>query len=54
MSDEMDMASLDPRWAGGRSGQISADDEAFIVATANTRLTGCHHLIDLHHESGPT
>jgi hypothetical protein len=35
----MGMASLDPRWAGGRPRQISADDEAFIVQAANTRPT---------------
>ena len=31
------MASLDPRWAGGRPRQITTDDEAFIVTTASTR-----------------
>lgn len=31
------MASLDPRWAGGRPRRIMTDDEAFIVATAKTR-----------------
>ncbi|WP_433616716.1 IS630 family transposase [Dactylosporangium sp. CA-139114] len=35
--NEMGMASLNPRWAGGRPRLISEDDEAFIVATANTR-----------------
>src|SRR5947207_14311429 len=35
--NEMGMASLDPRWAGGRPRLISSDDEAFIVATATTR-----------------
>jgi transposase len=35
--NEMGMASLDPQWAGGRPRQISPDEEAFIVATANTR-----------------
>ncbi|PWU62386.1 IS630 family transposase [Micromonospora globispora] len=35
--NEMGMASLDPQWAGGRPRRISSDDEAFIVATANTR-----------------
>ncbi len=35
--NEMGMASLDPRWAGGRPRLISLDDEAFIVTTANTR-----------------
>ncbi|MEV5768165.1 IS630 family transposase [Micromonospora sp. NPDC052213] len=36
--NEMGMASLDPRWAGGRPRQISPDEEQFIVETANTRL----------------
>ncbi|WP_344291878.1 helix-turn-helix domain-containing protein [Actinopolymorpha rutila] len=36
--NEMGMASLDPRWAGGRP-RITPDDEAFIVATAYTRPT---------------
>jgi transposase len=35
--NEMGMRSLDPQWAGGRPRQITTDDEAFIVATANTR-----------------
>ncbi|WP_435819582.1 helix-turn-helix domain-containing protein [Micromonospora tulbaghiae] len=35
--NEMGMASLDPRWAGGRPRQISSDEEQFIAATANTR-----------------
>ena len=35
--NEMGLACLDPRWAGGRPRQISPDDEAFVVATANTR-----------------
>jgi transposase len=35
--NEMGMASLNPRWAGGRPRLISPDDETFIVATANTR-----------------
>ncbi|GAA2908103.1 hypothetical protein Acy02nite_88100 [Actinoplanes cyaneus] len=42
--NEMGMASLDPRWAGGRSRLISPDEETFIVATANTapKLWGGH------------
>jgi transposase len=32
--NELGMASLDPRWAGGRPRRISTDDETFIVATA--------------------
>ncbi|WP_307837840.1 IS630 family transposase [Paractinoplanes rishiriensis] len=35
--NEMGMASLDPRWAGGRPRQISPDDQQFIVETANSR-----------------
>jgi transposase len=35
--NEIGMNCLDPRWAGGRPRRISPDDEAFIVATANTR-----------------
>ncbi|MEV4131430.1 IS630 family transposase [Dactylosporangium sp. NPDC049742] len=35
--NELGMASLNPQWAGGRPRLISEDDEAFIVATANTR-----------------
>ncbi|WP_211347052.1 helix-turn-helix domain-containing protein [Saccharothrix australiensis] len=35
--NEMGMAGLDPRWAGGRPRLISSDDEQFIVETANNR-----------------
>ena len=35
--NEMGMASLDPRWAGGRPRLISPDDEQFVITTANTR-----------------
>ncbi|MBB4738805.1 transposase [Actinoplanes octamycinicus] len=35
--NETGMASLDPRWAGGRPRQISPDDEQFIVTTAKAR-----------------
>jgi len=35
--NEMGMASLDPRWAGGRPRRITTEDEAFIVATATAR-----------------
>lgn len=31
------LAALDPHWAGGRPRRITAEDEAFIVATAKTR-----------------
>src|SRR3954462_14262839 len=36
-SNEGGMGSLDPRWAGGRPRRISAEDEAFLVATAIAR-----------------
>ena len=35
--NEMGLACLDPRWAGGRPRRISAEDEAFILATATAR-----------------
>ncbi len=35
--DDLGMQSLDPQWAGGRPRQITTDDEAFIVTTANTQ-----------------
>lgn len=35
--NEHGLACLDPHWAGGRPPTITADDEAFIVATACTR-----------------
>src|SRR4051812_47178914 len=35
--NELGMGALDPRWAGGRPRRISAEDEAFLVATARTR-----------------
>ena len=35
--DEMGMASLNPRWAGGRPRRITTDDETFIVKTATAR-----------------
>src|SRR3954468_24019387 len=35
--NEVGMRALDPRWAGGRPRRISAEDEAFLVATACTR-----------------
>ena len=35
--NEMGLACLDPKWAGGRPRKISTDDEAFIVETAATR-----------------
>lgn len=35
--NEMGMASLDPKWAGGRPRRITTDDERFIVETARQR-----------------
>jgi transposase len=35
--NEMGMACLDPKWAGGRPRRITTDHEAFIVKTAMTR-----------------
>jgi Homeodomain-like domain len=35
--NEPAMRALDPRWAGGRPRRISAEDEAFLVATASSR-----------------
>jgi transposase len=35
--NERGLAALDPAWAGGRPPTITAEDEAFIVATARTR-----------------
>lgn len=37
--NEIGLACLDPRWAGGRPRQLNADDEYFVVATASTRPT---------------
>jgi transposase len=37
--NELGLRVLDPRWAGGRPRRISAEDEAFLVATATTRPT---------------
>ncbi len=35
--NEMGLACLDPRWAGGRPRQLSPDDEDFVIQTAITR-----------------
>jgi transposase len=35
--NEIGLAALDPRWAGGRPRQLSPDDEEFVVQTATTR-----------------
>ncbi|WP_318552293.1 IS630 family transposase [Kitasatospora fiedleri] len=37
--NEIGLACLDPRWAGGRPRLISTDDEDFVVRTATTRPT---------------
>ncbi|MCF2534078.1 IS630 family transposase [Yinghuangia soli] len=37
--NEIGMASLDPRWAGGRPRLLSRDDEDFVATTAATRPT---------------
>jgi transposase len=41
--NELGMKALDPRWAGGRPRRLSAEDEAFLVATATRRpeTLGC-------------
>jgi transposase len=35
--NEIGLACLDPKWAGGRPRRITTDDETFIVETATTR-----------------
>lgn len=37
--NEIGLAALDPRWAGGRSRLLSPDDKDFVVQTATTRPT---------------
>lgn len=37
--NEIGLACLDPRWAGGRPRLLSPDDEDFVVQTAATRPT---------------
>lgn len=37
--NEIGLARLDPRWAGGRPRRLSPDDEDFVVQTAITRPT---------------
>lgn len=37
--NEIGLACLDPRWAGGRPRLLSPDDENFVVQTATTRPT---------------
>lgn len=36
-SNEIGLACLDPRWAGGHPRLLSDDDEAFVIQTATTR-----------------
>ena len=35
--NEIGLACLDPRWAGGRPRLLSTDDEDFVIQTATTR-----------------
>ena len=37
--NEIGLACLDPRWAGGRPRQLSTGDEDFVIQTATTRPT---------------
>jgi hypothetical protein len=37
--DDVGLACLDPRWAGGRPRLLSDDDEDFVIQTATTRPT---------------
>ncbi len=37
--NEVGLACLDPRWAGGRPRLLSRDDEDFVIQTATTRPT---------------
>lgn len=37
--NEIGLACLDPRWAGGRPRLLTADDEDFVIQTATTRPT---------------
>ena len=37
--NQIGLACLDPRWAGGRPRQLSPDDEDFVIQTATTRPT---------------
>ncbi|MEV1083432.1 IS630 family transposase [Streptomyces sp. NPDC050211] len=37
--NQIGLACLDPRWAGGRPRQLSLDDEDFVIQTATTRPT---------------
>lgn len=37
--NEIGLACLDPKWAGGRPRRLSPDDENFVIATATTRPT---------------
>lgn len=37
--NEIGLACLDPRWAGGRPRLLSSDDEDFVIQTATTRPT---------------
>lgn len=37
--NEVGLACLDPRWAGGRPRLLTPDDEDFVIQTATTRPT---------------
>lgn len=41
--NEIGLACLDPKWAGGRPRWLSPDDENFVIATAITRPTKRGH-----------
>ena len=42
--NEIGLACLDPRWAGGRPRQITTSDRALIVSTAKARPTSTESL----------
>ncbi|WP_324610182.1 helix-turn-helix domain-containing protein [Streptomyces sp. WM6378] len=41
--NEIGLACLDPKWAGGRPRRLSPDDENFVIATATNRPTKRGH-----------
>jgi transposase len=36
--NEIGLVALDPRWTGGRSRQLSPDDEEFVVQTCDSAV----------------